>query len=376
MQRHAVCHAVERQGQQDVERHAGRGLSEVISNSHARSATFGLSVTMRPDYGVLPPADLALKLEQNRALFVHARPVMETLYAQIVNTHSMIALTDASGLILHSLGDDDFLARAEKVALRAGAVWSEARQGTNAIGTAIAEREATTIHGDQHYLRANQFSHLLERADPRSARQPERRARRDRRQAQLPSAHDGAREDVRADDREPADHEHLHRGAAHSFPQPARIHRHADGRDRGFLARRTPALREPQRAVPAWPRARRSARADTRVALRRVGRRNDRAPGREAARARIAQRRRRLCERRVSAARAGAFARHARDSRVEPARSVDGRPAVRRRDRARAQGDRQEHPGSDQAAKRARARTCSRMRSIAIRRAMLGRSSR
>ncbi|TCK39039.1 GAF modulated Fis family sigma54 specific transcriptional regulator [Paraburkholderia sp. BL8N3] len=157
MQRHAVCHAVERQGQQDVERHAGRGLSEVISNSHARSATFGLSVTMRPDYGVLPPADLALKLEQNRALFVHARPVMETLYAQIVNTHSMIALTDASGLILHSLGDDDFLARAEKVALRAGAVWSEARQGTNAIGTAIAEREATTIHGDQHYLRANQF---------------------------------------------------------------------------------------------------------------------------------------------------------------------------------------------------------------------------
>ncbi|SAK47178.1 sigma-54-dependent Fis family transcriptional regulator [Caballeronia ptereochthonis] len=130
---------------------------DVIRHSHERSATFGLFETMRPDYAVLSGAELAVKLDQSRALFAHALPVMETLYAQIANTHSMIALTDASGLILHSLGDDDFLARAEKVALRAGAVWSEEHQGTNAIGTTIAERTAVTVHGDQHYLRANHF---------------------------------------------------------------------------------------------------------------------------------------------------------------------------------------------------------------------------
>jgi len=130
---------------------------EVIRHSHERSATFGLFETMRPEYAVLTGAELAVKLDESRALFAHALPVMETLYAQIANTHSMIALTDASGLILHSLGDDDFLARAEKVALRAGAVWSEAHQGTNAIGTTIAERTAITVHGDQHYLRANHF---------------------------------------------------------------------------------------------------------------------------------------------------------------------------------------------------------------------------
>ncbi|KXV04234.1 Fis family transcriptional regulator [Caballeronia megalochromosomata] len=130
---------------------------DVIRHSHERSATFGLFETMRPDYAVLSGAELAVKLDESRALFAHALPVMETLYAQIANTHSMIALTDASGLILHSLGDDDFLARAEKVALRAGARWSEAHQGTNAIGTTIAERNAVTVHGDQHYLRANHF---------------------------------------------------------------------------------------------------------------------------------------------------------------------------------------------------------------------------
>ncbi|SAK90615.1 Fis family GAF modulated sigma54 specific transcriptional regulator [Caballeronia fortuita] len=130
---------------------------DVIRHSHERSATFGLFETMRPDYAVLSGPQLAAKLDESRALFAHALPVMETLYAQIANTHSMIALTDATGLILHSVGDDDFLARADKVALRAGAVWNEAHQGTNAIGTTIAERAAVTVHGDQHYLRANRF---------------------------------------------------------------------------------------------------------------------------------------------------------------------------------------------------------------------------
>ncbi|MDR5838836.1 sigma-54-dependent Fis family transcriptional regulator [Caballeronia sp. LZ034LL] len=130
---------------------------DLIRHSHERSATFGLFETMRPDYAVLTGAQLAVKLDESRTLCAHALPVIETLYAQLANTHSMIALTDAGGLILHSFGDDDFLARAEKVALRAGAIWNEAHQGTNAIGTTIAERTAVTVHGDQHYLRANHF---------------------------------------------------------------------------------------------------------------------------------------------------------------------------------------------------------------------------
>jgi len=128
-----------------------------IRKAHERSETFGLNATTRPDYDVLTEGDLLLKLDQNRVLCAHATPVMETLREQIVNTQSMIVLTDAQGLILHSTGDDDFLARAEKVALRAGANWAEERQGTNAIGTAIAERCPTVVHGAQHYLAANRF---------------------------------------------------------------------------------------------------------------------------------------------------------------------------------------------------------------------------
>ena len=132
-------------------------LTPSIQKAHERSETFGLNASACPDYDVLPTADLLLKLEQSRVLCAHATPVMETLHEQIVNTQSMIVLTDAEGLILHSVGDDDFLRRAEKVALRPGANWAEDRQGTNAIGTAITEQTATVIHGEQHYLAANRF---------------------------------------------------------------------------------------------------------------------------------------------------------------------------------------------------------------------------
>ncbi|MFT0170025.1 sigma-54-dependent Fis family transcriptional regulator [Paraburkholderia mimosarum] len=128
-----------------------------IQKAHERSETFGLQTTVKPDYDVLTCASLELKREQNRVLCLHAMPVMETLHEQIVNTQSMIVLTNAEGLILHSIGDDDFLQRAEKVALRPGANWAEDRQGTNAIGTALAERCAMVVHGDQHYLAANRF---------------------------------------------------------------------------------------------------------------------------------------------------------------------------------------------------------------------------
>ncbi|WP_321789080.1 sigma-54-dependent Fis family transcriptional regulator [Paraburkholderia sp. J94] len=138
--------------------HGGNGWpAPTIEKAHERSETFGLRVSGRPDYDVLSGAGLELKREQNRVLCMHATPVMETLHEQIVNTQSMIVLTNAEGLILHSIGDDDFLQRAEKVALRAGANWAEDRQGTNAIGTALAERCAMVVHGDQHYLAANRF---------------------------------------------------------------------------------------------------------------------------------------------------------------------------------------------------------------------------
>jgi transcriptional regulator of acetoin/glycerol metabolism len=131
--------------------------SVMIEESHRRSASFGLAPESRPDYSPIQKADLVCKVDENRGLYSHALPVMETLYEQIINTHSMVILTDAQGTILHTMGDDDFLEKADRVALCAGVAWSEESKGTNAIGTAIAEQAPTLVHADQHYLTANHF---------------------------------------------------------------------------------------------------------------------------------------------------------------------------------------------------------------------------
>jgi transcriptional regulator of acetoin/glycerol metabolism len=128
-----------------------------IRASHDRSMAFGLCEKDKPDFTLSAPSMLETSLEQNRTLLSHAVPVMETLYQQIINTHNMVILTDAKGLILHSCGDDDFLLQADKVALRRGVDWSEASKGTNAIGTALVAGEPIVVHATEHYLKVNHF---------------------------------------------------------------------------------------------------------------------------------------------------------------------------------------------------------------------------
>ena len=130
---------------------------EAIDQSHDRCVALGVSRIERPDLSPIGRSDLTVTRERNRRLYDHAAPVMEMLHEQIVNSQSMVVLTDATGVVVHSIGDDDFLQRANKVALRPGAVWSETAKGTNAIGTALVEEVPTLVHADEHYVHANQF---------------------------------------------------------------------------------------------------------------------------------------------------------------------------------------------------------------------------
>ena len=140
---------------------AGLNLSrehiDKIDQSHERCAALGVSRIEGPDLSVIGRSDLARVRDRNRRLHEHAAPVMEMLHEQIVNSESMVVLTDAAGTILHSIGDDDFLGRAANVALAPGANWSEAAKGTNAVGTALASETPTLVHADEHYLHANHF---------------------------------------------------------------------------------------------------------------------------------------------------------------------------------------------------------------------------
>ena len=130
---------------------------QTIEKSWDRCRSYGLDLTEKPDFGPLRSDFLSEELEKNHNLVSHALPVLETLYQQLAGTHSMVVLTDEQGLILHSLGDSDFLERAQRVALQPGVTWSEDSRGTNAIGTALIERAPICVNGAEHFLKANRF---------------------------------------------------------------------------------------------------------------------------------------------------------------------------------------------------------------------------
>jgi sigma-54 dependent transcriptional regulator, acetoin dehydrogenase operon transcriptional activator AcoR len=131
--------------------------ADTIAQAHARSLALGLRASEAPDFDPLRASQLRDLIDTNRALYHQARPVLDALHAQIVDTQSMVLLTDRNGVILHSLGDTDFVEKARRVALQPGVSWSEQHRGTNAIGTALVDGRPTTVHADEHFLRANRI---------------------------------------------------------------------------------------------------------------------------------------------------------------------------------------------------------------------------
>lgn len=128
-----------------------------IASSHERCRAFGLVSSASPDLSRLAPEPLREVQARNARLCAQALPVMDMLYEQLMHAQSMVLLTDASGTILHALGDPGFLGRAQQVALAPGALWAEADKGTNAVGTALMTEAPTLVHGQEHYLKAMQF---------------------------------------------------------------------------------------------------------------------------------------------------------------------------------------------------------------------------
>ncbi|HSV71170.1 MAG TPA: sigma-54-dependent Fis family transcriptional regulator [Methylibium sp.] len=128
-----------------------------INESHERCAALGLSRIGAPDYAPIARADFTVTRERNRRLYAHAAPVMELLFDQVARTQSMVVLTDAQGTILHSIGDEDFLEKAAKVALAPGVNWAECTKGTNGMGTALVDERPVLVHADEHFMHANHF---------------------------------------------------------------------------------------------------------------------------------------------------------------------------------------------------------------------------
>jgi transcriptional regulator of acetoin/glycerol metabolism len=133
-------------------------LSQVIARSWQRCVDRKVTVEGKArEIPIVSSGTLNGFRERSSQLIFHSEPVMNQLYEQISGTSSVVVLTDATGMVLHSVGDPDFMKKAQQVTLQPGGLWTEEANGTNAIGTALIEKIPVTVRAVEHFIEINQF---------------------------------------------------------------------------------------------------------------------------------------------------------------------------------------------------------------------------
>ncbi len=127
-------------------------LNPVIAGSWRRCA---LDYSMDPARHYAPTVLDARTLAQRRAQYAElvqiASAEIDWLYEYIAESGYALVLTDASGIILYEKTDATLSGTFRAAGLMIGADWSEPCEGTNGIGTCIAENRPTIVHRDEHF---------------------------------------------------------------------------------------------------------------------------------------------------------------------------------------------------------------------------------
>ncbi|HKL56242.1 MAG: helix-turn-helix domain-containing protein [Roseovarius sp.] len=110
----------------------------------------------RPEGGQRVEArELTQRREALGAFLGVAAPQLDSLFGLIGHSGCGVLLTDAEGVVLEQRCSDGDAEVFKHWGLWAGTDWSEAAEGTNGIGTCLAENRQVTIHRDQHFLARN-----------------------------------------------------------------------------------------------------------------------------------------------------------------------------------------------------------------------------
>jgi len=133
-------------------------LPQVIARSWQRCVDRKVSVERKVgEIPIVSSGALNGFRERSSRLIFHAEPVMDQLHEQISGTSSVVVLTNATGVVLHSVGDPDFVEKTQQVTLKPGGLWTEEANGTNAIGTALIEKIPVSVQSGEHFIEINEF---------------------------------------------------------------------------------------------------------------------------------------------------------------------------------------------------------------------------
>jgi transcriptional regulator of acetoin/glycerol metabolism len=129
---------------------ADAAVRDVVTRSWGRSADFHVGFDRRRAPKV-EDGELHRKRVESATIISAAATALERSRNFLTDAGSMMILIDADGLIVATEGDPRVIDKGRENHLELGGLWHERQIGTNAIGTALAERAAVQIHGSEHY---------------------------------------------------------------------------------------------------------------------------------------------------------------------------------------------------------------------------------
>ena len=100
---------------------------------------------------VIDATSLAERLVQHADLLHIASAEIDWLYEHISGSGYALVLTDAAGVVLYEKTDATLVDVFRSAGLMIGADWSEREEGTNGIGTCIAENRPVIVYRDEHF---------------------------------------------------------------------------------------------------------------------------------------------------------------------------------------------------------------------------------
>ncbi|MFT4150715.1 MAG: helix-turn-helix domain-containing protein [Paracoccaceae bacterium] len=135
---------------------SGAAARSPVAASWSRSARLhGLA----PDRGRKPERmtaqELALAVQRMEPVVRAAGPSLDRLFQAVGGVGCCVLLADRDGVPVDRRGASVDDRTFQDWGLWTGALWDEAHEGTNGIGTALAEGRAVTIHGTDHFLARN-----------------------------------------------------------------------------------------------------------------------------------------------------------------------------------------------------------------------------
>lgn len=134
----------------------GAAARSALQASWRRSmALHGLDPAERGPAETLTETQLREAQQAMEPLTRAAQGALDRLFLAVGDTGCCVLLTNAQGVPVDRRGAEADDETFHRWGLWEGAVWSEAVEGTNGIGTCLAEGRALTIHRDQHFHTRN-----------------------------------------------------------------------------------------------------------------------------------------------------------------------------------------------------------------------------